>query len=131
MRCRSVFGFLGPSLRGSVKRAWHAYFVSASLDACFECFPTKTERDLELRLSEMFLLDRRGYILHPRFYDVVLPFLDRYEKGIECTGVNIVTNVNGVLVGSYAPEVSESLEAQEGIRLFLEQCLPQSDDRAI
>ena len=55
---------------------------------------------MELRLAEMFHLDRRGYIIAPALQKMILPLLDQIDSSAAEKGsVDTVVNKGGVLVG--------------------------------
>lgn len=95
-----VFGFVGSKCSGQIRKVWNAYLKERGVDGFFDFYPTKTFEMLELRLSEMFLLHRRGYIIGENFQEKVIPLLDRLDASVK-DKVDTVVNDGGVLVGHW------------------------------
>lgn len=96
---RTIIGLLGQSRDTPQIRFWNALFRERSMDAFCDFYRTNDGADLELRLSEMFLHHRRGYVLSKELQPLVVPLLDRTEG----TGsVDTVVNQGGVLIGCHA-----------------------------
>ena len=94
-------------------------FRSRGIDAFFDFYRTKTERDLELRLSEMFLHERRGYIVDPRFSHAIIPLLDRLDvRAEESSTVDTVVNEEGVFVGYDTSSTDDQSQMERRISLF-------------
>lgn len=75
-------------------------FVERQLHAFFDFYRTANLNDLELRLSEMFALERRGYVVDPLFQRDIHRFLDSLDVSAqECKMVDTVINQEGVLIG--------------------------------
>jgi shikimate 5-dehydrogenase len=112
MQHRYVFGFLGPSCTGNIRKTWNAHLQAKNIDGFFDFYRTKTVKDLETRLSEMFLLQRRGYILHPSLQSEAVRLMDRLDDSAQKEGkVDTVLNDRGVLVGGViGDEVDERLK---------------------
>ena len=97
-----VCGLIGPVCSANARTVWNRMFADAGIDAFFDFYRTVTREDLELRLSEMFLLERRGYIVAEEFQTLVLPLLDRFDTDAEREGkVDTVINEGGVLIGYF------------------------------
>ncbi len=97
-----VCGLIAPSCLSQARTTWNALFKRHGLSAFFDFYRTKTKQDLELRLSEMFLLERRGYVVAEEFQASILPLLDRLDSSVEeSKRVDTVVNDRGVLVGYF------------------------------
>ncbi len=104
----AVCGLIGPVCTSQARTFWNKKFSDAGLDAFFDFYRTKTVQDLELRLSEMFLLERRGYVVAEEFQTLILPLLDRLDAEALREGrVDTVVNEGGVLVGYVLRENTE------------------------
>ncbi|MBP9774111.1 MAG: hypothetical protein KBD00_05835 [Candidatus Peribacteraceae bacterium] len=94
-----VIGYIGPKLPGDLRKTWNALFSERKIDAFFDFYRTRKD-DLPLRLSEMFLLERRGYIVDPQFSTEIIALLDRLDCSAQTSGkVDTVVNEGGVLIG--------------------------------
>ncbi len=97
-----VCGLIGPTCVSQSRTRWNALFKERGIDAFFDFYRMTTIADLELRLSEMFLLGRRGYIVDPAFQSGIVRLLDRLDpSAVEKGSVNTVMNERGVLVGYF------------------------------
>lgn len=103
-----VCGLIGPSCTSQARAKWNALFKKRGLAAFFDFYRTKTFADLELRLSEMFLLERRGYVVAQELQTLILPLLDRLDLSAEKSRtVDTVVNERGVLTGFFCGEDDE------------------------
>ncbi len=103
MSKRLVFGLVGPKCSHEARKRWNAYFTEKNLDAFFDFYKTTTVSDLELRLSEMFLLERRGYLIDKKFQKECVRLMDQLDESAEREGkVDAVVNERGVLKGYFA-----------------------------
>lgn len=101
MRARFVVGIVMPSGGGSFRSLGVHAFRSRGIQAIVESFSARHDAELQLRLSEMFLWERRAYILGTSLRRSVLPFLDRVLLPLSADGgVDIVLNCGGVLCGA-------------------------------
>ncbi len=108
---QAVCGLIGPVCTSQARTKWNALFKEQGLLAFFDFYRTKTREDLELRLSEMYLLERRGYVVAEEFQTSILPLLDRLDpvaEEKEC--VNTVVNDRGVLVGYFCGDDQRRME---------------------
>lgn len=97
-----VCGLIGPTCTSQARTRWNALFTEKGTDAFFDFYRTVTTEDLELRLSEMFLLQRRGYVVDPLFETVIIRLLDQLDpSAIDRGSVDTVVNERGVLVGHF------------------------------
>ena len=94
---RTVVGFIGTSNQSDFRPQWNARFLRDGRDAFFDFYRTQID-DLPLRLSEMFVLERRGYIVSSDLSQAIIPLLDRLDSSVR-DRVNIVVNEGGVLIG--------------------------------
>lgn len=96
----AVCGLIGSSCVSQARTTWNALFQKRGISAFFDFYRTKTKEDLELRLSEMFLLERRGYLVAPELQTLILPLLDRLDDSAKnAERVDTVVNDGGVLIG--------------------------------
>lgn len=93
---RVVIGSIGSTNTADLRSEWNGLFAERGVDAFFDFYRTSA-RNLDLRLSEMFQLQRRGYIVAPELSQVIVPLLDRCAVD----RVDTVTNDGGVLVGEW------------------------------
>lgn len=111
MKHAFVFGFLGPTCVSDMRRIWNETLRAKEMDAFFDFYRSKSLSDLEMRLSEMFLLERRGYVLDPAFQEVVVPLLDSLEaESLATNRVDVIVNREGILVGTYLGSILPSDE---------------------
>lgn len=97
-----VCGLIGPTCTSQARTHWNALFTQKGTDAFFDFYRTSTIVDLELRLSEMFLLQRRGYVVDPLFETVIIRLLDQLDpSAIDRGSVDTVVNERGVLIGYF------------------------------
>ncbi|MSR67432.1 hypothetical protein EXS65_01205 [Candidatus Peribacteria bacterium] len=98
---RVVCGLIGPTCTSQARTKWNALFLKHGRNAFFDFYRTKTVSELELRLSEMFLHERRGYVVAAELQEIIVPLLDRLDASVtKEQRVDTVTNEGGVLVGS-------------------------------
>lgn len=95
---RMVIGYVGPKNDVRILKYWNALFAKQGMHAFCDFYRTETRADLELRLSEMFTLGRRGYILAEQMQSIVRPLLDRADGIGPC---NTIVNEGGVLCGTH------------------------------
>lgn len=94
-----VFGLIGPVCTAHARKTWNELLRKEGIDGFFDFYPTSTIGELELRLSEMFRLGRRGYIVHPSLAREAVRLMDRTDRGVDERGVRVVKNEGGVLTG--------------------------------
>ncbi len=100
-----VFGFVGPRCTGKARTFWNAVLQQKKIDGFFDFYRIDHQHDLVTRLSEMFLLERRGYLIHESLQESALRLMDVLTKEAERIGrVNTVKNERGVLIGHYLRE---------------------------
>ena len=105
---RFVIGYLGVTTPQGERKRWNGVLAQKGIDGFFDGYPTKTSDDLQFRLSEMFLLERRGYILAPQFQENVLELLDVVDASAQTAGkADTVVNEGGVLHGYLCGEDDE------------------------
>lgn len=106
-----VCGLIGPSCTSQARTKWNELFKKHGIDAFFDFYRTKTKEDLELRLSEMFLLERRGYVVAPEFHMLIAPLLDCLDLSAKEKGsVDTVSNEGGVLAGFFCGDDEERMK---------------------
>ncbi len=97
---RYVIGLLAPVSPKGGRKHWNAILREKGIDGFFDGYPAATRDDLQFRLSEMFLLDRRGYMLHESLQTLVLELLDVIDASAQAAGkVDTVVNEDGILHG--------------------------------
>ena len=103
MKKRLVFGLVGPKCSHEARKVWNAYFRKKGMDAFFDFYPTsRGKSDLVLRLSEMFLLERRGYLIDPKLQKECVSLMDELDASAKQEGrVDTVVNREGILVGYF------------------------------
>ncbi len=103
---RYVFGFLGARGSGDLRKTWNALLAEQGIDGFFDCYRAVSAKDLELRLSEMFLLERSGYLLSPKLGTIIMPLLDKLDASAEERGeVDTVLNEGGVMIGYFLGDI--------------------------
>lgn len=95
-----VFGLVGPVCTSEARKTWNALLSEQKIDGFFDFYRAKSVGDLELRLSEMFLLHRRGYVIDASLSKETVRLMDKCGRGVAPRGVvDVVRNDGGVLVG--------------------------------
>ncbi len=119
MKHTIVCGFVAPTCSGDARKLWNQAFSHGKNSAFFDCYRTKTIADLELRLSEMFHLERRGYVIADDFSVTIIPLLDIIDASAKNAGrVDTVVNRGGVLSGAYVAATRENLCIEERMNLW-------------
>jgi len=94
-----IFGHLGKDMHPSERKFWNAFFLGQEIEACFHLYPTQPH-DIPLRLSEMFLHDRRGYTIGAELGSAMTDCMDVLDVSAKKTGkVDTVFNDGGVIKG--------------------------------
>ncbi|MDP6575410.1 MAG: hypothetical protein QF755_02845 [Candidatus Peribacteraceae bacterium] len=94
---REIYGIIGKLKDASkIQKEWNAHFKKRGIDAFMAKYPTKNS-ELPERLSEMFHFDRRMYLVGEDLQEGIVGLLDEVDE----SRVNVVTNSDGVLVGTY------------------------------
>ena len=113
MKHAIVCGLLAPTCSGNARSIWNSYFSRHQYDAFFDFYRCTGREDLTLRLSEMFLLNRRGYIVDKVFQEEIVPLLDVLEPSALRAGrVDSILNNEGVLHGAYIDDQSPEMRVQ-------------------
>lgn len=105
---RVVVGILVSSGGGAL-RAQYASMLQRALgsSAVLEHYTTRTSQDLALRLSEMFLHDRRMYLLAPSLAPLAPQLLDTVDDDARRAGrADLVINIGGVLHGMFLGDIT-------------------------
>ncbi len=98
---QTVVGYIGPRNHPDLRSCWNERLRAEGRDAFFDFYRTKID-DLPLRLSEMFVLERRGYIVSSELSEVIVPLLDRVDHSVDRAGkVNLIINNGGILSGYF------------------------------
>lgn len=119
---RFIIGLLAPHCSHDARKTWNRVLKERGVDGFFDFYVTKDEKDLELRLSEMFTLGRAGYIIGEPFQESVIPFLDELDAEIEnAKRADTIVNKGGVLVGYFFGGTS----TEERLRLWTETSLQE------
>lgn len=111
-----VCGLLSARCTGRARFVWNARIREQGLDAFFDFYPTVTERDLTLRLAEMFHLERTAYLLSESLQKVVRPLLDRIDSSVsDGKAIDTVINCGGILIGFHGADLSMDEQLQHWI----------------
>ncbi|MCK5019150.1 MAG: hypothetical protein KAS32_18965 [Candidatus Peribacteraceae bacterium] len=99
---RELFGILGAHPKKSeILKEWNKYFLEKGIDAFMDSYNVK-EKDLLVHFSDMFLFDRRAYIVSPNLQKLVLPYLDVIDLASKEAGkASFIYNRGGVLIGYF------------------------------
>ncbi len=101
---RHVVGAIGGMSSSADRRMWNALFLAEGWNAFFDHYPAGVD-DIPLRLSEMFLHGRAGYIVGPPLERAIMSQLDSLDELAAREGkVNTVANDGGLLRGFWVPE---------------------------
>jgi shikimate 5-dehydrogenase len=102
MKKSMVVGLIGPVCVSQCRARWNAYLRSQGSPLEFQFYRTRNRDELVLRLSEMFVLERRGYVVHPDLMPLVTTLLDDMDRAAkECGRVDTIVNDGGRLIGYY------------------------------
>jgi shikimate 5-dehydrogenase len=116
---RVVCGLLGSRCTGEARKVWNAAFKGAGLDAFFDFYRTGNRHDAELRLSEMFLLERRGYAIDPKLQKEIVTLLDVLDTSATTEGkVDTVWNDGGVLYGFFLGATKDDKKIPERMKTW-------------
>jgi shikimate dehydrogenase len=115
---RQVIGFLGPC-PSRVRRVWNELLRREGRDAFFDGYPTRTRADLQLRLSEMYLLERRGYAVGKGLRGEALSMMDRLDaSAMQAESVDTIVNDGGVFTGYQVGDILDLQAVLKRYRLF-------------
>lgn len=113
-----VFGLLGPVCTAHARKTWNELLRKEGIDGFFDFYRTTNAQDLVTRLSEMFLLERRGYLLNASLQAAAVPLMDTLTLEARTQGrVDTVKNERGVLVGHFMGEA----KPKEILTLWMER----------
>ena len=101
-----VFGFLGARCKANARTTWNALLKKEGIDGFFDFYRTTGSQDLATRLSEMFLLERRGYLIDVPLQEATVPLMDFLAPSVQNGRVDVVKNERGVLTGHYVGETT-------------------------
>ncbi len=102
MEHKNVFGLVGPSCKGQARKIWNALLKKEGIDGFFDFYRAKNSYDLVTRLSEMFLLERRGYLLDESLQESAAELMDMLTAEAKHAGrIDTVKNERGVLIGYF------------------------------
>ncbi len=96
-----VFGLLGPICTAQARKTWNELLRKQQVDGFFDFYRTLNKHDLVTRLSEMFLLERRGYIIADSLQQDAVSLMDTLDASVTSGRVDTVKNERGVLVGYF------------------------------
>ncbi len=106
-----VIGFIGRKKNSHILTAMREHFQWQTREVHIDFYRT-TEQDLSARLSELYALDRRGYVVSDELQEAILPFLDSiHPTDMPPTSVNTVVNDGGILKGYSFPSFQHMKEA--------------------
>ena len=107
---RITLGFVGPRLPAGERARWNALLSKQGIDGCYDFYRAASRDDLQLRLSEMFLLDRRGYAVAAEWEHSVVELLDTLDDAARTAGrADTVVNIGGVLHGTICGHADASM----------------------
>ncbi len=116
----TILGYLGPSCPFGLRKAWNDALTGEGRDAFFDFYPCRILSDLQLRLSEMYLLDRRGYVIGKGLEGDSLTLMDRLdETAVRANAVDTVVNRGGVLHGYCVGAMIDKQPSRQCLELFL------------
>ncbi len=99
---RPVCGLIGKTCTALARTHWNKLFLDRGLEAFFDFYRVTTLADLELRLSEMFFLERKGYVVGSEWQSAAVSLMDTLDiTAIESQKVDTVINENGILSGFF------------------------------
>lgn len=75
--------------------------------------------DLEMRCSEMFFLERRGYILDVHWQRSIMPFLDVIDASVRSGTVDTILNKGGILCGFYVGGARSDWRIDERMAIWM------------
>ncbi len=107
---RFIVGLLAKRHDARMRTRWNRMFAEEGGHGFFDCYRTADTppEDLALRLSEMFLHGRRGYVVGEEFQRSIVPLLDVLSREArEAGAVDTVVNDDGVLRGEWFGDVDE------------------------
>ncbi len=104
-----VFGLLGPICTANARKTWNALLKKEKIDGFFDFYRTHSKHDLVTRLSEMFLLERRGYLIADSLQADAVSLMDRLDASVKHGRVDTVKNEGGVLVGHFLGNNPEAI----------------------
>ncbi len=96
-----VFGLVGPTCTAHARATWNRLLKEQGIDGFFDFYRAKNECELVTRLSEMFLLERRGYLIDASLQEAATALMDILDPSVEQHRVDTVRNERGVLTGYY------------------------------
>jgi hypothetical protein len=96
-----VFGLVGPTCSGGARKVWNELLTKEGIDGFFDFYRAIGTHDLVARLSEMFLLERRGYLIHASLQADAVGLMDYLAPSVTDGRVDTVKNERGVLTGHF------------------------------
>jgi shikimate 5-dehydrogenase len=97
-----VFGLIGPKCASNARKTWNELLQHRRIDGFFDFYRTETSHDLVTRFSEMFLLERRGYLIAGRLQADAVKLMDVLtQEAKREMKVDVVKNERGVLIGHF------------------------------
>lgn len=97
-----VFGLLGPKCTSNARKTWNELLQDRGIDGFFDFYRTEKPHDLVTRFSEMFLLERRGYLIANGLQADAVPLMDVLtHEAKKMNKVDVVKNERGVLTGHF------------------------------
>ncbi|OGJ63145.1 hypothetical protein A3A67_01700 [Candidatus Peribacteria bacterium RIFCSPLOWO2_01_FULL_51_18] len=117
-----VLGFLGKKCQHNIRKNWNLYLKEMNLNGFFDFYPTVTAADLELRLAEMFLHHRLGYVVEEQLGKKIMKLLDRISQAASKKGrVDTVVNERGVIVGHFFGGKDNKKTMERRLKLWLKK----------
>ncbi len=116
---RAILGLLAPSCPPAVRREWNALLAEEGRDAFFDIYHSKNRADLQLRLGEMYVLGRRGYVVGKGLEGESLVLMDVLDdSAIAAKAVDTVVNKDGVLHGYFVDGPHSDATMRKRFALF-------------
>ncbi len=104
-----VFGLLGPICTANARKTWNELLKKEGVDGFFDFYRTHNKHDLVTRFSEMFLLERRGYVLSEPLQADAVSLMDTLDASVTDGRVDTVKNERGVLIGYFLGNNPEAI----------------------
>lgn len=118
---RHVLGYLAPACPPAIRRIWNEMLRREGRGdtAFFDGYRARTREDLQLRLSEMYLLQRRGYAVGKGLEGESFDMMDKLDAtALEAKMVDTVVNDGGVFTGYWCGDILDFAAMQKRYHLF-------------
>jgi shikimate 5-dehydrogenase len=116
---RQVLGFVGPACPSTVRKIWNELLSREGIDGFFDGYRALKSADVQQRLSEMYLLERRGYVIGKGLAGDSASMMDKLDpSAIEAGAVDTVVNDGGVFTGYHIGDVLDFESIKQRFTLF-------------